>query len=98
MSILGWLVLGIIAGFIASRIVGARGQGLLLDIVLGVAGAFVGGALFSAFGAEGITGFDLYSMSVAIVALVLKCARMNSTSEKIANEIVTRMRGSILLE
>jgi uncharacterized membrane protein YeaQ/YmgE (transglycosylase-associated protein family) len=70
MSIIGWLVLGIIAGFIASRIVGARGQGLLLDIVLGVAGAFVGGALFSAFGAQGITGFDLYSMSVAIVGSV----------------------------
>jgi uncharacterized membrane protein YeaQ/YmgE (transglycosylase-associated protein family) len=65
MSIIGWLLLGVIAGFIASRIVGARGQGLLLDIVLGVVGAIVGGVLFSAFGAEGVTGFNLYSMSVA---------------------------------
>jgi uncharacterized membrane protein YeaQ/YmgE (transglycosylase-associated protein family) len=70
MSIIGWLLLGIIAGFIASRIVGARGPGLLLEIVIGVAGALVGGALFSAFGAQGITGFNLYSMSVAIVGSV----------------------------
>ena len=71
MSILAWIVLGLIAGFIASRIVGGSGQGLLLDIVLGIVGAVVGGYLFSAFGATGITGFNLYSMFVAVVGAAL---------------------------
>jgi uncharacterized membrane protein YeaQ/YmgE (transglycosylase-associated protein family) len=67
MSILGWIVLGLIAGFIASKIVNRTGQGFLLDIVLGIVGAVVGGFLFSAIGATGITGFNLYSMFVAVV-------------------------------
>jgi uncharacterized membrane protein YeaQ/YmgE (transglycosylase-associated protein family) len=67
MSILGWIVLGLIAGFIGSKIVNRTGQGFLLDIVLGIVGAVVGGFLFSAIGATGITGFNLYSMFVAIV-------------------------------
>ena len=71
MSILAWIVLGLIAGFIASRIVGGSGQGLLLDIVLGIVGAVVGGYLFSAFGATGVTGFNLYSMFVAVVGAAI---------------------------
>ena len=67
MSILGWIVLGLIAGFIGSKIVNRTGQGFLLDIALGIVGAVVGGFLFSAIGATGITGFNLYSMFVAIV-------------------------------
>lgn len=67
MSILAWIVLGLIAGFIASKILGGSGQGLLLDIVLGIVGAVIGGYLFAAFGATGVTGFNLYSMFVAIV-------------------------------
>jgi uncharacterized membrane protein YeaQ/YmgE (transglycosylase-associated protein family) len=71
MSIIGWLVLGLIAGFIASRIVNKAGEGLILDIVLGIVGAFVGGYLFSIFGAEGVTGFNLYSMFVAIIGAIV---------------------------
>lgn len=67
MSILAWIVLGLIAGFIASKLVSGSGQGLLMDIVLGIVGAVVGGYLFTALGATGITGFNLYSMFVAIV-------------------------------
>jgi uncharacterized membrane protein YeaQ/YmgE (transglycosylase-associated protein family) len=67
MSIIAWIVLGLIAGFIASKLVGGTGQGLLMDIVLGIVGAVLGGYLFTAFGATGITGFNLYSMFVAIV-------------------------------
>jgi uncharacterized membrane protein YeaQ/YmgE (transglycosylase-associated protein family) len=67
MSVLGWIILGLIAGFIASKIVNRSGQGLLLDIVLGIVGAVVGGYLFTAIGATGITGLNLYSMFVAIV-------------------------------
>jgi uncharacterized membrane protein YeaQ/YmgE (transglycosylase-associated protein family) len=71
MSILGWIVLGLIAGFIGSKIVNRSGQGFLLDIVLGIVGAVLGGFLFSAVGATGITGFNLYSMFVAVVGAVI---------------------------
>ncbi|MFZ2018045.1 MAG: GlsB/YeaQ/YmgE family stress response membrane protein [Methyloceanibacter sp.] len=67
MSVIAWIVLGLIAGFIASKLVSGSGQGLLMDIVLGIIGAVVGGYLFTALGATGITGFNLYSMFVAIV-------------------------------
>ncbi|HLN31585.1 MAG TPA: GlsB/YeaQ/YmgE family stress response membrane protein [Gemmataceae bacterium] len=63
--------LGLIAGFIGSKIVNRSGQGFLLDIVLGIVGAVLGGFLFTALGATGITGFNLYSMFVAIVGAVV---------------------------
>ncbi len=71
MSIIGWLVLGLIAGFIASKIVNSSGQGIFLDIVLGIVGAFVGGFLFSFFGAAPVTGFNIYSMIVAVVGAIV---------------------------
>jgi uncharacterized membrane protein YeaQ/YmgE (transglycosylase-associated protein family) len=71
MSILGWLILGLIAGFIASKIVNHTGSGVLMDIVLGIVGAMVGGWLFTTFGAMPVTGFNLYSMLVAIVGAVV---------------------------
>jgi uncharacterized membrane protein YeaQ/YmgE (transglycosylase-associated protein family) len=71
MSVLGWIVLGLIAGFVASKIVNRTGSGILLDIVLGVVGALVGGWLFQLAGHTGVTGFNLYSMFVAIVGAVV---------------------------
>src|SRR6478735_1605461 len=71
MSIIGWIVLGLIAGFIASKIVNKEGEGLILDIVLGVVGAVIGGFLFNQFGAAGVTGFNIYSMFVAVVGAVV---------------------------
>ena len=71
MSILAWIVLGLIAGFIASKIYVGTGQGILMDIVLGIVGAVVGGYLFDMIGAGGITGFNIWSMLVAIVGAVL---------------------------
>ena len=71
MSILGWIILGLIAGFIASRIVNNSGAGLLMDIVLGIVGAVVGGYVFNAFGAAGVTGFNIYSMIVAVIGAVI---------------------------
>jgi uncharacterized membrane protein YeaQ/YmgE (transglycosylase-associated protein family) len=71
MSIIGWLVLGLIAGFIASKVVNKTGEGLVLDIVLGIVGAIVGGWLFAAFGGTGVTGFNLYSMFVAVIGAVV---------------------------
>jgi uncharacterized membrane protein YeaQ/YmgE (transglycosylase-associated protein family) len=63
--------LGLIAGFIASKIYVGTGQGILMDIVLGIVGAVVGGYLFDMLGAGGITGFNIWSMLVAIVGAVL---------------------------
>ena len=71
MSLIGWIVLGLISGFIASKIVNRAGEGVILDIVLGIVGAVVGGWLFHAFGEPGVTGFNLYSMLVAIVGAVV---------------------------
>ena len=71
MSVLAWMALGLIAGLVASNILSRSGQGLLLDIVLGIVGAVVGGFLFTAIGARGVTGFDLYSMLVAIVGAIV---------------------------
>jgi uncharacterized membrane protein YeaQ/YmgE (transglycosylase-associated protein family) len=71
MSIIGWIVLGLIAGYIASKIVNKAGEGFFLDIVLGIVGAIVGGFIFSAFGASGITGFNFYSMLVAIIGALI---------------------------
>jgi uncharacterized membrane protein YeaQ/YmgE (transglycosylase-associated protein family) len=71
MSILAWIVLGLIAGFIASKIINKRGEGMLLDIVLGIVGALVGGWLFHTFGAAGVTGLNLYSLLVAVAGAVV---------------------------
>ena len=71
MSFLAWIVLGLISGFIGSKIVNKTGEGVVLDIVLGVIGAFVGGWLFTTFGAQGVTGLNIYSMFVAVVGAVV---------------------------
>ena len=71
MSIISWLILGLIAGFIGSKIVNSQGQGLILDIILGVVGAVVGGWLFETIGHAGVTGLNLYSMFVAVIGSVV---------------------------
>jgi uncharacterized membrane protein YeaQ/YmgE (transglycosylase-associated protein family) len=71
MSFLAWIVLGLIAGFIGSKLVNKSGEGLVIDIILGIVGAIVGGYLFNMFGASGVTGLNLYSMLVAVVGAVV---------------------------
>jgi uncharacterized membrane protein YeaQ/YmgE (transglycosylase-associated protein family) len=71
MGIISWLVLGLIAGFIGSKIVNKSGEGFWLDIALGIVGAIVGGILFSLFGVEGITGLNIWSMIVAIIGSIV---------------------------
>jgi uncharacterized membrane protein YeaQ/YmgE (transglycosylase-associated protein family) len=71
MSFLAWIVLGLLAGFIGSKIVNQRGAGVITDIILGVVGALVGGWLFQRFGAAGVTGLNLYSLLVAVVGAVV---------------------------
>jgi uncharacterized membrane protein YeaQ/YmgE (transglycosylase-associated protein family) len=71
MSILAWIVLGLLAGFIGSKLVNKSGEGAVLDIVLGVVGAVVGGYLFNMMGAAGVTGVNIYSLFVAVVGAVV---------------------------
>jgi uncharacterized membrane protein YeaQ/YmgE (transglycosylase-associated protein family) len=67
MSMIAWIVLGLIAGFVASKIVNRTGEGIIIDVLLGIVGAIVGGWLFNAFGMRGVNGFTLYSMVVATI-------------------------------
>jgi uncharacterized membrane protein YeaQ/YmgE (transglycosylase-associated protein family) len=71
MSFLAWIVLGLLAGFIGSKIVNKRGEGLILDILLGIVGAVLGGWLFNTFGASGVTGLNLYGLLVAVIGSVV---------------------------
>jgi len=74
MSILAWIVLGLLAGFIGSKLVNKTGEGVVLDIVLGIVGAVVGGFLFNLFGVSGVTGLNIYSLCVAVLGAVLLLA------------------------
>lgn len=71
MGILLWLLLGLVAGWLASVIMGTNSQqGMLMDIILGVVGAFAGGLLMNIFGQAGVTGFNFYSLFVATLGAV----------------------------
>ncbi|HWQ32021.1 MAG TPA: GlsB/YeaQ/YmgE family stress response membrane protein [Blastocatellia bacterium] len=71
MSILAWIVLGLIAGFIASQLVNNRGEGVVMDIILGIVGAVLGGFLFNQFGMSGVTGLNIWSIIVSIIGAVI---------------------------
>ena len=71
MGILAWLILGLVAGFIASKVVNKTGEGLVLDLVLGVIGAIAGGWIMSLFGEAGVSGLNLYSLVVAVLGAIV---------------------------
>ena len=71
MSIVSWIVLGLLAGFIGSKLVNKTGEGFFLDIGLGIVGAVIGGWLFTLFGMHGVTGVNIYSLIVAVVGAVV---------------------------
>jgi len=71
MSILAWIIIGVIAGFVGSKIVNRTGEGLIRDLALGIVGAIVGGWIFSFFGQTGVTGLNLYSLLVAVIGAVV---------------------------
>jgi uncharacterized membrane protein YeaQ/YmgE (transglycosylase-associated protein family) len=83
-AVIGWILLGLVAGYIASRLVNQRGEGLSYDILLGIVGAVIGGWLFTAAGATGVTGFNVWSLMVAVggamVSLVVWHAIRRSTA------------------
>jgi len=82
MSLLAWVFFGLIAGFIASKIVNRSGQGLVLDIVLGIVGAVIGGSLFTTLGMSGVTGFNPYSVFVAVVGAAIVLAAYHAVSRR----------------
>ncbi len=72
MSFLLWIIFGALAGWVASLIMKTDGQqGALMNIIVGIVGAFLGGFLFEQFGATGVTGFNLYSLLVAIIGAIV---------------------------
>jgi uncharacterized membrane protein YeaQ/YmgE (transglycosylase-associated protein family) len=72
MGLFSWIILGLIAGFIASKVVKRTGSGMVLDIFLGMIGASVGGLIFSGlFGMSGITGFNIWSIIVAVIGAII---------------------------
>ena len=71
MSLLSWIVLGLVAGYIGSKLVNHAGEGVVRDVLLGIVGAIIGGYLFNLFGAHGVTGLNLYTLLVSVVGSVL---------------------------
>jgi uncharacterized membrane protein YeaQ/YmgE (transglycosylase-associated protein family) len=82
MGIFSWIVLGAIAGWLGSMIVNKQGEGMFLDIVLGIVGALVGGWVFAALGSTGVTGFNLWSVLVAVLGSVLVLLVYHSISRQ----------------
>ncbi|NWF68399.1 MAG: GlsB/YeaQ/YmgE family stress response membrane protein [Chloroflexi bacterium] len=81
MGWLAWLIVGAVAGWLASIVMKTNGQqGLLMDIVVGIVGAFIGGFLFNQFGAAGVTGFNIWSVIVAFVGAVVLLALLRLLS------------------
>jgi uncharacterized membrane protein YeaQ/YmgE (transglycosylase-associated protein family) len=79
MGVIGWIVLGLIAGYIASTLMNKRGEGPFFDILLGIGGAVIGGWLFSAVGATDVTGFNVWSLLVAVIGAVLLLVAWHAT-------------------
>jgi len=71
MGIIAWLVLGLLAGFIGSKIVNKTGEGILMDILIGIVGAVVGGWVAGLFGFHGVTGLNIPSLVVAVVGSII---------------------------
>ena len=71
MNVISWIVLGLIAGFLGSTLVNKRGEGMFIDIILGIIGALVGGWLFNLMGSAGVTGFNIWSLFVAVIGSVI---------------------------
>ncbi|MGA8059307.1 MAG: GlsB/YeaQ/YmgE family stress response membrane protein [Candidatus Binataceae bacterium] len=71
MSFIAWIVVGLIAGFIASKIVNKSGEGLVRDILLGILGALIGGFIFGQLGYAGVTGVNPWSILVAVIGAII---------------------------
>jgi uncharacterized membrane protein YeaQ/YmgE (transglycosylase-associated protein family) len=77
MSMIVWILLGLVLGLIASKIVSTTGEGTVVDILLGIVGAVVGGWLFNLFGGSGLTSFNIdsvYSVGIAAIGAIIALA------------------------
>lgn len=75
MGIIAWIILGALAGWIGSKLAGTdKEQGAFLNIIVGIAGAMIGGFVFGLLGGEGVTGFNIYSLFVSVVGAVILLA------------------------
>ena len=84
MGFLSWIILGLIAGFIGSKVVNKSGEGLFMDIILGIVGAVVGGWLMHFFGMAGVSGVNLYSIVVAVVGAIVVLVVYHALSRRTA--------------
>ncbi len=71
MGIIAWIIVGLVGGFLASKVVNRSGEGFLRDVLLGIVGALIGGWIFNLLGSPGVTGFNLWSIFVAFVGAVV---------------------------
>jgi uncharacterized membrane protein YeaQ/YmgE (transglycosylase-associated protein family) len=71
MGIIAWIALGLIAGFLGSKIVNKRGEGLVRDILLGILGAIIGGRIAGHFGFGGVSGLNIQSLIIAVIGSVV---------------------------
>ena len=74
MGILSWIIVGGIAGWIAGLIMKGSGSGVLMNIIIGIIGAFIGGLIMNLLGNVGVTGFNLWSLLVAVLGAVILLA------------------------
>lgn len=78
MGIITWIIFGALAGWLASLIMGrSERQGCIMNIVVGIVGASLGGLIFSLLGGHGVTGFNFYSFVVAVLGAVVLLAIVN---------------------
>ena len=82
MGWIAWIILGLIAGFIASKLVNKSGSGIMLDIAIGVIGAVVGGFIGSKLGLGGVDGFNLWSILLAVVGAVIVLMIYNAVARR----------------
>ena len=80
MGILSWIILGLIAGFLASVVMKGGGYGVIGDIIVGIVGALIGGFVFSLFGAGGVTGLNIGSIIVAFIGACILIAILRAVS------------------
>ena len=85
MGVIGWIVLGLIAGYFASTLASGSGKGLPINIGLGIAGAVVGGWIFHAAGASAVTGFNLWSLLVAVAGAVVLLVAWHVVRDSVAH-------------
>jgi uncharacterized membrane protein YeaQ/YmgE (transglycosylase-associated protein family) len=78
-----WIILGLIAGFVASKLVNKSGSGILLDIVIGIVGAIIGGEIGSKLGVGGINGLTMWSVLLAVLGAVIVLLVYNAVSRRV---------------